>query len=62
MHIPRVQARREIATWNATNGKLTGERIFHLVLAATEDEDEADKQRARYFMDEMRAGRTPEVD
>tara|TARA_Y100000310_G_C20661506_1_gene805053 strand:+ start:2249 stop:2431 length:183 start_codon:yes stop_codon:yes gene_type:complete len=60
MHIPRVQAKREILARNI-EGKLTGEYVYNLILMATEDEDLAGKAQTNYYMNEMRAGRTPEV-
>jgi len=41
--------------------KMTAERVFTLVLAATDNEDLADKSRADWMLSEMVAGREPEV-
>tara|TARA_R110000824_G_scaffold348452_1_gene535200 strand:- start:65 stop:247 length:183 start_codon:yes stop_codon:yes gene_type:complete len=60
MHIPRVQAKREILARNI-EGKLTGEYVYNLILMATDDEEKADKAQTNYYMNEMRAGRTPEI-
>ena len=60
MQIPRVEAKREILTRNADAG-LSGEYVYNLILMATDDEDLAGKAQTNYYMNEMRAGRTPEV-
>ena len=62
LHIPRVEARREMQNrMGSPFSKMTAERVFTLVLAATDNEDLADKSRADWMLSEMVAGREPEV-
>ena len=60
MNIPRVEAKREILTRNM-EGKLNGDYVYNLILMATDDEEQAAKAQTNFYMNEMRAGRTPEV-
>ena len=60
MNIPRIEAKREILSRN-TEGRLTGDYVYNLILMATDDEDLAGKAQTNFYMNEMRSGKTPEV-
>lgn len=57
--IPQVEAIRELATRRAA-GRLTTDRLYHLVLAETGDRNEAERAAIAYMAAQMRAGQTPE--
>ena len=55
MEIPRVMARRELRTRNM-KVPLVSDKLFDLILLATGDEDQADKAKTSFIMEQMKSG------
>lgn len=55
MEIPRVIARRELRTRNM-KVPLDSDKLFDLILLSTGDEDQADKAKTSFIMEQMKSG------
>ena len=55
MDIPRVLAKRELRARNF-EAPLNSEKVFELVFMSTEDEDQADKAKTDFIMEQMKSG------
>tara|TARA_R100000808_G_C2123149_1_gene133970 strand:+ start:1024 stop:1203 length:180 start_codon:yes stop_codon:yes gene_type:complete len=55
MDIPRVLARRELRA-RKLKAPLNSDQVFDLVLLSTGDEDQADKAKIDFIMEQMKSG------
>ena len=55
MEIPRIVAKRELRL-RGVEMSLDEDKVYNLILSATEDEDKADKARADYIMAKIKSG------
>ncbi len=55
MEIPRVMARRELRA-RSVKTPLDSDRVFNLILLATGNEDQADRAKTDFIMEQMKSG------
>lgn len=54
--IPRVQAKRELNLRNSES-ELTGDRVYNIMYAMTDDEDKAERTRSKFTISKSRRSR-----
>ena len=55
MEIPRIIARRELRARNM-KAPLDSDKVFNLIFLATGNEDQADKAKTDFIMEQMKSG------